>query len=92
LLTSTQEVSYSAILNKQNATVVWATVTQFRSTHPSELMERNADTSEKVQRHSMEILTETTFTDRTQYVLRLLPSNFGSSLCCNYTIITNLMH
>jgi hypothetical protein len=78
LLTSTQKVLYSAILNKEKATVVWATVTQRRSTDPSELMERNAYIFEKVQRHSMEILTESTFTDRTQYVLRPLPSNFGS--------------
>lgn len=77
-------MSYSAILNKQNATVFWATVAQCRSTHPSELMERNASISEKVQRHSMEILTDSTFTDRTQYVLRLLPSDFGSSLCFKF--------
>lgn len=73
MLTSTQEVLYSAILNKQNATVVWATVTQCRSTYPSELKEGNSNIPEKVQRHSMEILTESTFTDRTQYVLTLLP-------------------
>ena len=86
MLTCTQEVFYSAILDNKNASVVWTTVTQCRPTHPNEIMERNANISEKLQRHSMEILTVSTFTDRAQYVLRLIPSNFGSSLCFKFII------
>ena len=78
-----RSVEFCHFEQTQNASLVWATVTQCRSTHPNESLEQNGNISAKAQHHTVEVL-RASFTDLTPYVLRLLPSNFGSSRCFKF--------